>query len=242
MNQELCRANIQANRLRIFRIVFFVLAGLSLALLIFSRIPFRTNKLNSVFGQQTFNWFNDVLYDEFGGGFTYGILETPSSLIFLICMVVFLILAVFVHLLNRAIDSCGIVLTESGVKGLKNSLFRSQSVELPFDKISSVSVRNGFSDKIFGGETVAIGSASGYICFSAVQNAGEFVKQTLNKIEEYKKSVQAQKNAAEQPAPAPVPAAADEADKLLKLKLLLEKGVISQEEYEEKRKELLAKL
>ncbi|MBQ8923000.1 MAG: SHOCT domain-containing protein [Oscillospiraceae bacterium] len=78
-------------------------------------------------------------------------------------------------------------------------------------------------------------------------NAQEFTDKTLAELRNFKEMTRqgvgsAAPAAAPAPAPAPAPAAADEADKLLKLKSLLEKGVISQEEYEEKRKELLAKL
>ncbi|MBR6044272.1 MAG: SHOCT domain-containing protein [Ruminococcus sp.] len=99
-------------------------------------------------------------------------------------------------------------------------------------------------NKLTGGNTVAIRSASGLIKFPWVQNAEEFVNATLAKIEEYKKTVKKDnqeliKAVAETAA---APANTSSASKIKEIKELLDQGLISQEEFDAKRKELLEKM
>ncbi|MBQ8920878.1 MAG: SHOCT domain-containing protein [Oscillospiraceae bacterium] len=140
---------------------------------------------------------------------------------------------------------CVLILNENGISGEKKSLFGKKSVELPFENITSIAVQNGLIDKLIDGQTVSIASATGFIRFRSVMNAQEFTDKTLVELRKFKEMTRQGAGSAAPaaaPAPAPAPAAADETDKLLKLKSLLDNGVISQEEYEEKRKELLARL
>ncbi|MCC8110795.1 MAG: SHOCT domain-containing protein, partial [Ruminococcus sp.] len=84
-------------------------------------------------------------------------------------------------------------------------------------------------------------SNRGLIKFHYVQNADEFARVAMEKIEEVKKKT------FHNPAPAPTAAPTqstgnDTMEKLGSLKKMLENGLITQEEFEVKRKELLEKL
>ncbi len=104
------------------------------------------------------------------------------------------------------------------------------------DKIDSIAVQSGILDKIFGGQTIAIRSASGLIKFPWVQNAQEFVDTTLAEIQKYTEAAELKSQ------PAPAAPASDDFEKIQKLKNLLDQGLLTQEEYDAKRKELLEKI
>ena len=116
----------------------------------------------------------------------------------------------------------------------------SKEMKLPFDEISSISIVSGFVDTALSGKTVRIATSSGIIKFCCIVNADEFVSNALEKIEERRKKVQ-EINATVHPnVQAIVPQS--EANKIVELKKLLDSGLISQEEYEQKRQELLSKM
>ncbi|MBR1422950.1 MAG: SHOCT domain-containing protein [Ruminococcus sp.] len=152
--------------------------------------------------------------------------------------------------------NCSLSLTDSGIVGQRKKIFSSQSLQLPIDKIDSIMTVDNISCKLWGGQIVMIRSVSGRVAFPWVQNADEFVSRTLKKIEEYKNSVRednknlltavvenqkamssAVVNRAEHSASPGVSAAS----KIKELKELLDSGLISQEEFEAKRKQLLDK-
>lgn len=232
MAQELCRAEIKP-KLGKLAYIFFGLASLSLIGLILSRIPIKSTKWVKInIFDETLAYYHTSKYSDYWR--EYSLWDTASSVIFLIHFSIMLLIIVFLLLSSRQAKKCNLSLTSNGISGMKKGLTGSKSVELPFENITSIAVQNGLTDKIFGGETVAIASATGFIRFKCIQNASAFVNTTLEELKKFK--TQTAQN------PAPAPAQTDDADKLLKLKTLLDSGVLTPEEYEEKRKELVSRL
>jgi len=137
---------------------------------------------------------------------------------------------------GKVAGQCTLTLEKTGIIGKKTGLASSKELKLPMDKIDSISVQNGILDKIFGGQTIAIRSASGLIKFPWVQNAQEFVDTTLAEIQKYNEAAELKSQ------PAPAAPASDDFEKIQKLKNLLDQGLLTQEEYDAKRRELLEKI
>lgn len=147
----------------------------------------------------------------------------------------FLIFLLVVILRSNS-KKCSLELNQDGVFGCKKTLFSNKSINQPFEKIDSIYQKNGLIDKVLGGQTIMISSASSKIRFLCIANAQEFVDKTLEELKKYKESVASTKEKA------PASSESDAMDALLKLKSLLDQGLISQEEFEEKRKSLAEKI
>jgi hypothetical protein len=133
---------------------------------------------------------------------------------------------------NSTAEKCYLMLDTKGINGLRKKVFSQKKLVLPMDKIDSIVVKDGISDKLLGGQTVAIYSASGLIKFAWIQNAQEFVDKTLAEIQKYNETIELKNNVTVN----------IEAEKLQKLKILLEQGLITQEEYDTKRKEMISNI
>lgn len=134
-----------------------------------------------------------------------------------------------------------LILTETGISGARGKMTSDSELNLPIDKIDSIFIHNGVMDKLEGGKTLMIRSVSGVIKFPWVQNAEEFRDAVTTKIEEYKNSI---RNDNKKFISAVVNNASGggSAQKIKELKELLDQGLISQDEFEAKRKELLSKI
>ena len=111
----------------------------------------------------------------------------------------------------------------------------SKTVQLPIDKNNSIEIRNGYSKKW---KIVAIRSSTDLVLFRWVHNAEEFVNATLAKMEEYKHTASSAAPTAS-PSVNQASAAGQTTAKIKELKELLDSGLITQEEFEAKRQELL---
>ncbi|MBR1753005.1 MAG: SHOCT domain-containing protein [Ruminococcus sp.] len=141
-------------------------------------------------------------------------------------------------------EKCSLVLYSDKLEGNRKKAFSMKTLKLPIDKVDSIMLSEGLSDKIWSGKTVAVRSASGLVKFPWVQNADEFVSETLAKIEEHTEKNKAdskslidavaQKSAGSENTSA--------SSKLKELKELLDSGIISQEDFEQKKNELLSKM
>lgn len=157
-----------------------------------------------------------------------------NLLISIAIIAVILLLPVIIGvIIKNIVSGCSIELNEDGIVGQYKQLFAKKQLTLPIEKVDSVTVQNGFFDKIESGETLCIRSASGLVRFHWVQNAQEFLDATLAEIQKYKETVSAKS------AVTPVVPVSDEFEKIKKLKELLDSGVITQEEFEAKKKQLL---
>jgi hypothetical protein len=177
------------------------------------------------------------VYSKFYGGTLF--------LSLLVTAVVFLLPIILRKIRNHIARNCSLSLDENGISGNRKKLFSNAQLNLPIDKVDNISISESIFDKLRGGKTVAIRSASGVIKFPWVQNADEFVNCTLARIEEFKNSVRAenqrlvsavaqntQTNSADRSS----------AEKIKELKSLLDDGLISQDEFDSKRRELIEKM
>lgn len=141
---------------------------------------------------------------------------------------------------------CKLELTDKIVNGVVKKSRINHRLNIPLDKIDNIEIID--LNSFFTGKTIAIRSASGLVKFPWVQNAEEFVNATLAKSEEYKQQVKEEnkslvKAVTESAAAAAKPEASQTlASKIKELKDLLDNDLISKEEYEAKRRDLLDKM
>ncbi|MCR4761770.1 MAG: SHOCT domain-containing protein [Oscillospiraceae bacterium] len=166
----------------------------------------------------------------------HGLMLTDEGIIGLIVLAALVVLCAVMYLvLVKSPKQCTLTLTENGISGVKKTLLGSKSVELPFENITSIAVKDGIADKLVGGKTVAIASATGFIRFLGVQNAQEFTERTLAELRAFKEKVKSQPSTA-------AASSGDDTDKLAKLKSLLDDGVLTQAEYDAKKAEILSRM
>ena len=111
---------------------------------------------------------------------------------------------------------------------------------MPIDHLDNVMTSNGFMDKVRGGETLLISSNSGLIKFHYVQNAEEFAQAAMKRIGEVNNS--APSAPASAPAPVQNVSGSDAMEKINSLKQMLDGGLISQEDFEAKKADILSKM
>lgn len=136
---------------------------------------------------------------------------------------------------------CSLSLEEGQIKGQLKTIFGKKSLQLSLDHLDNIMVSHGLMGKLRGGNTLLISSNRGLIKFHYVQNADEFARVSMEKIEEVKKKTF--HNSAPAPTAALVqPTGNDTMEKLDSLRKMLENGLISQEEFDVKKKELIEKM
>lgn len=109
-------------------------------------------------------------------------------------------------------------------------------INIPLNSIASITSEKTLYDQFRGGETLTIRTDNRTYVYQYVHNAQEFIDKTMQLIKrtdtETINSIPIQKSDS-----------SDEfVDKLKKLQSIREQGLITPEEYEEKRKELVSKL
>ena len=134
-----------------------------------------------------------------------------------ICLLVSIVVG-FIYLINR---NCELEITESSVKG--RALF-GKEVVLPLDMVSAYSTRRFLS-------VVAVATSSGITKFALIENYKEIGDVLSQLIHQRQKSTQVDST---QSSPK-----SDSFDELVKLKSLLDSGIITEEEFELKKKQLL---
>ena len=141
-------------------------------------------------------------------------------LIFLIACIAMLpaIILTIIYLISRKCELC---ITENSVKG--KTLF-GKEVVLPLYMVSAYSTRKFLS-------TVAVATSSGITKFALIGNYYEIGKVLSQKINERQEATATPKS-----TPAPQ---SNSMDDLKKLKDLLDAGIITQEEFDAKKKQLL---
>ena len=255
MNNVICTADIRSNK-KTYLIVWYILlllAGYVIALLhndgfdhaiwLFCLPVYTYEK-----GVWVNGWIDHYVK---GGGwfkfFDYG--DERDLYMWLLCISIFIICVIGIPLIIKAIFShieknSSLKLTESGIEGKRKKLFSSAELKLPIDKVDNIMVRSNVFCALFGGKIVAVSSASGLVKFPWVQNAEEFVNATLAKIEEYKKTIKDDNKSLISAVAQSASAATNSSTsaKVKELKEMLDSGLISQEEFEAKRQELLSKM
>ena len=140
-------------------------------------------------------------------------------LFILACMLfVSAIILLVVFIMTR---KCSIVITEKNVRG--TAIF-GKEVVLPLYMISAYSTRNLFS-------TIAVATSSGITKFSMIENYKEIAVQLAKLINERQENTTANiPNRVQQN---------NSLDEIIKLKELLDKNIITQEEFDAKKKQVL---
>ena len=131
-----------------------------------------------------------------------------------------LLLAIIFGIIYLVNGKCELVITENNVKG--KALF-GKEVVLPLYMVSAYSTRKFLS-------TISVATASGLTQFALIENYREIGDVLAKKINERQQKTQI----STQP-----PADSSSMDDLKKLKELLDLGIITQEEFDAKKKQLL---
>ena len=134
------------------------------------------------------------------------------------------VVTLVIFLVNR---KCELTITDKNVRG--KTLF-GKEVVLPLYMVSAYSTRDFLS-------MVAVATSSGLTKFNLIDNhkeIGEVLSGLIN--ERQTKTTTAQTATSEQSAPAPQ---SNSMDDLVKLKSLLDSGIITQEEFDAKKKQIL---
>ena len=113
--------------------------------------------------------------------------------------------------------------------------FSKKEMVIPIEQLDNVIVTDALADKIRSGKTLTLCSASGKIKFHFIQNADEVSSAILAMINDYKKNYG---NVAKQTVIENTIQTSN-ADELKKYKELLDSGVITQEEFDAKKKQIL---
>ena len=246
MEKPICKAEIKAKAGLAVKIIFIVLAVAWVVWLIpidsefheerTSYFGYHTDEYTTYYNLLDFMWSSEDFFLGFDS--EWGIGNT-----------IFLGIAVLAGLFvgSKFVSSkkCSLELYDDKIDGNRKKVFSKKALKLPIDKIDNIMVSEGIFDKLFSGKTVSVRSASGIVKFAWVQNADEFVQATLDKIEDYKQTTikEDNKNLISAVAnSAQANAGGSSAEKLKELKELLDSGIISQEDFDAKKKELLDKM
>ena len=132
------------------------------------------------------------------------------------------ILGIVTSIIFLAIMNCELTITEKNVKG--RALF-GKEVVLPLYMISAFSTQKLFA-------TIAVATSSGITKFSLIGNykeIGQVISQLINERQRDTVTTKASDSAPQNSS----------MDELVKLKALLDQGIITQEEFDAKKKQLL---
>ena len=162
----------------------------------------------------------DIIYDSFGEFFVKQFFNHAFSFFMIVVAPAFAIAALITFLLFR----CELVVTDKRVYG--KAAFGTR-IDLPINKISSI----GLGVKLFS--SVAVATSSGKIKFYLLKNREEVYQIISNAIANFETPIAEINN--KQNSSFVVSAA----DEIKKYKELLDSGVITQEEFDVKKKQLL---
>lgn len=175
-------------------------------------------------------------------------IHTGLLIIAVLLFLVLTLLPILCFVFSKLIaNRCTLTLTEKQICGQLKTLFGKKQIQIPIEKLDNIMTTSGFMDKLRSGETICVSSNSGMVKFHYVQNADEFVQAALKRIEEVKRSQPAAAPQADpvqhaQPAPVQNVSGSDAMEKINSLKQMLDSGLISQEEFDEKKKDILSKM
>lgn len=192
--------------------IAIVIIGAILSIIIFSGAMH--NQMNYLY----YNFWS--LYDTYADTFMRALRYTfEEDLYFIIPFATFTFIAGLIYFLLRRYE---LAVTDKRIYG---KIVLGKRVDLPIDSVSAIS-----TIRLLKG--VSVSTSSGRIFFLAIQNADEIYTVMNDLLIERQ---QKKDNAA---VAATVPQS-DEADQLKKYKDLLDSGVITQEEFDAKKKQLL---
>jgi membrane protein YdbS with pleckstrin-like domain len=123
----------------------------------------------------------------------------------------------------------------------KEGVINTKRLDSPLNKIDNVSIEQGLGGKIFGFGTIVISSTSSKLKFPHIKTQEVFRSKLMQQIEIFDENrIKKQAEMMTQSNVRNISASAtSNTDDLIKFKKLLDDGVISQEDFEAKKKELL---
>lgn len=230
---------------KIIYIILYSVIGIAICMLILANIPIRNEDRQgeyfhyfykyNIFGELVRWRFNKYwcYYGFFAEREPYIREPLKSQKIIIIISAILLLILLLILSFRSVCRKCNIELNKDGICGKLKYYFSTKSLDIPIEKIDSIYVRDNIFDKIISGKTIVIKTNSSVIRVSCTANSQEFVDSALTEIKKYKQSV-ANVNLKQEENHFDI-----DVNKFQKLKELLEQGLITQEEFEKKRKELL---
>ena len=166
-------------------------------------------------------------YTYYKMGYLLAFDDADPTYLSIFCMAcVSFIVGVVTSIIYLPYRKCEITVTEKNVRG--KAIF-GEEVVLPFYMVSACSTRKFLSK-------IAVATSSGLTNFSFIENYAEIGAVLAEKINERQENTVNARAEAAQAAQAPANNAMDD---LVKLKGLLDSGIITEEEFEAKKKQLL---
>ena len=231
----ICRANFRASMTPlawVFTVLWWIIGGVGYYVtgpMLSEDSSYDSSYSEYIWGMEwhyhfKFHFSHEVHDEEYPWLHALGILITV--IVFMLPVVIFLI-RMFIA------KRCKLELTEGQIEGQLKTTFGKKKLQIPIDHLDNVMTSSGFWDKVRGGETLLLSSNSGLIKFHYVRNADEFAQAAMTRIEEVKKAA---------PASAPSVSGSEAMEKLNSLKQMLDSGLITQEQFEQKKADILDKM
>lgn len=148
--------------------------------------------------------------------------------------IVVIIIPIFLFTRIRdMITQSSLELDSKGLKGSKRTFNSRYSIDIPIDSINTIACKDSFIGKFIYESTMYISSSKGNFVFYGISNADKFINAVQKEIENNKKGTGILNNSNTN----------NEAiDKITSLKQMLDNNLISQEEFEQKKNDILSKM
>ncbi len=166
-------------------------------------------------------------------------LYTFSWFLILLWILLYIIPIIVLLLDYRRSKLCELTVTEREVSGAYTTIIPifKKTLKMPIEKIDNIVVMNGLQEKLSFGKRIVISSTAGKISFPYVWNADEIVEKVLASMG--RKSIQEPSISAPREEQN---SASSVIGKIKELSELKNAGIITEEEFELKKKELLGKM
>ena len=237
------KADIKRN-LSIIRKIIFIIFPVFLVISLIVGIIDGTDYWNAVPPERDIAWYGVFFYWEaaadidmyYRGYFDgrYNIYVDYFNIIWVsLTYIILFVIPFIVHTIyNKMCKNTELIVSEEQIYGSYSSFISKRTLQIPIEKVDNLTIISTFTDKLKTGKTLGICTASGIIKLHFVHNAEEIVSATMNRINEVKNindSTKAQK-------------VSTPSDKLKEILNMKDTGLISNEEYEKKREEILSKI
>lgn len=142
---------------------------------------------------------------------------------------------------KRQCENTALMLTHSHLLGSHSQYLGKKALQIPIEWINKMTARSELMDTIRGGKTLTLFATSGTIRFRFIHNAEEFVAVTMGRVQESREKMQDASKPVEIPYTAPQTSSStlDKINELVKMK---EAGLITEEEFTDKKRDLLDKM
>ena len=135
--------------------------------------------------------------------------------------------------IKNLVNQSTLRLKTTGLSGEKRLLNSRYTIDIPIENITSISYKKSIIGMLTSSSSILIASSKGNDVFHAVRNADSFIDAVQKEINK-KKGIQEQPTKIEEKDSAE--------DKIKSLKKMLDDGLISQEDFETKKKDILSKM